>query len=170
MKKLLILLIFIFFLSGCGIYNLNSFVLPDDIEFLALVQELNTPEKICQYMADNFVYEPHNILLVPYQLYITKKGDCDDFAIFGIFFANYHNYETYQIALFYKDIRYNHYLAVYKENNKYNFSDNQSYILLEATDFREIANRYNFPLRNIVWLKYIVYDYDMNVVKTVYNN
>lgn len=166
MKKLILTLIFLLiFLSGCGFYNLGSFTLPDDIEFITLIQELDTPEKICQYMLENFTFEPHTFRLTPYQLYITRKGDCDDFSIFGVFFANRHNYETYQMAIFYKDIRYNHYLAIYKENNKYNFSDNQSYIFVETTNFREIADRYNFPLRDVVWLKYIVYNYDMNIIE-----
>lgn len=171
MRKLLlisILLISIILLSGCGIYNLSFFTLPDDNGFLALVQELDTPYKIGQYMLDNFSYEPHiGKPLSPYQLYLLGKGDCDDFSNFSTFIASYHNYETYQMFMDYEDTRYNHSLAIYKENNKYNFSDNQSYIFLEATNFREIADRYYFPSRDVIWLQYTVYDYDMNIVEQV---
>ena len=165
MKKLsliLILLTSIILLSGCGIYNLNCFTLPDDIEFLALIQELNTPKKICQYMADNFTYEAHAFYAPsPYTLWKTGRGDCNDFATFGIFIANYHDYETYLAKIYYKNTNYQHILAVYKENGYYTFSDNQyynpygqSYIL-----FSDIIQIYNG------WLSYIIYDYDMNIVK-----
>ena len=167
MKKILIpLMLIIFLLSGCSIYNLNNFTLPDDAEFLALIQELNEPRKICQYMLDNFTFEPHiGKPLTPYQLYLIRKGDCDDFKNYGLYFANHHNYTTYQIFMIYEDVRHNHCLAIYKENGKFNISDNQSYLFIEATNFREIADRYNFPLRDTIWLEYIVYDYDMNMIE-----
>jgi len=94
MKKIILLIIILILLTGCsGIYNLNIFILPDDIGFMALIEELDIPEKICQYMADNFTREQHDYPLTPYQLYITRKGDCDDFSNFAIFIANYHGYE-----------------------------------------------------------------------------
>ena len=54
MKKIISLIIVLIFLTGCsGLYNLNNFVLPDDSEFLVLIEELDTPQRICQYMIDN---------------------------------------------------------------------------------------------------------------------
>lgn len=169
MKKLIILLILsTFLLSSCGICNLNNFTLPNDSEFLTLVQELDTPEKICQYMQDNFKYEPHiSNILTPYELYLIKKGDCDDFSNFAIFIANYHNYETYQIKIFYSDTIYYHVIAVFKENGKYNFSDNQYYFPLEFANFREIVNYDSNYLVFKNWSKYIVYDYWNDVVEQV---
>lgn len=171
MKKLLIFFIlFTLFLSGCGLYNLNYFVLPNDAEFLALVQELDTPEKIGNYMLDNFTYKLHILnILTPYQLYITKKGDCNDFATFGIFIADYHGYETYQIKIF-NETSLRHYIAVYKEYSNYSITDNQYYFSGFRT-FKEIVNfdsEYMIPNRK--WLKYIVYDYWNNIVKQEYNN
>ena len=168
MKKLLILLILsTLLLNGCA-YSLNIFVLPSDTEFCALVEKLDTPRKICRYMLYNFTFEPHaGIPLTPYQLYILRKGDCDDFSNFAVFVANYHGYETYQIAISYENICYNHCLAIYKEDGKYNFSDNQTYIFVETINFREIVDRYNFPSRDVIWLQYIVYDYNMNIVEQV---
>ena len=115
MKKLLILLILsIFLLSGCNvIYNLSNFVLPDNAEFLALVQELDTPQKIGDYMLKNFTYQLHTYYAPnPYQLWLTKNGDCNDFATFGMFIANYHGYETYLIKIFDKTL-IKHYISVY---------------------------------------------------------
>ncbi|TET08497.1 MAG: hypothetical protein E3J83_03360 [Candidatus Atribacteria bacterium] len=167
MKKILFFLILsIFFLSGC----IHIFVLPDDAEFLALIEELNTPRKACQYMLDNFVYRP-NILkpINPYQLYLCKMGDCDDFSNWGVFFANYHNYETYQIKIYYKNTPYSHSLAVYKENGRYNFSNNQYYLFIQAENFEYIVIYDSYFLMEREWIKYIVYDYGMNVIEIGYN-
>ena len=168
MKRLLVLFILLLtiFLSGCGIYNLNSFVLPDDTEFLALIQELYTPEEICQYMLDNFESEEHPFIsLTPYQLFVTQKGDCNDFSTFAIFVANYHNYETYQIHIFFKGTSTEHMLGIYLENGKYNFSDNQYYIFTNSPDFKTIINYYDTFMTDLTWSKYIVYDYDMNIIE-----
>lgn len=162
MKKLLILLIlFIFLLSGC-IYN-------PTVEFSNLVEELDTPYKICQYMQDNFEIELHDITLTPYELYLIQKGDCDDFSTFAVFIANYHDYKTYQIKIYYKDVKNScHQIAVYKEN-KYSFSDNQLYFSATYNTFLEIVE-YDCALRIYpynIWRKYIVYDYNMNIIERV---
>ena len=168
MKKLsilIILLILTTFISGCGttLFDLNSWILPDDLEFLAMIQELDTPEKICQYMADNFEYEKHFFYSYnPYTIWQTKKADCKDYAVFGQFIANYHGYETYLIKI------NCHWLAVYKEN-QYSFSDNWRYYSPIYDTFSEIVE-YDFFLRNKIWSKYFVYDYDMNIIETGYNN
>ena len=169
MKKLLFLsILFIFILSGCGIYNLNNFVLPDDIEFLALIEELNTPEKICNYMKDNFESEEHYYYsLTPYQLYKVKKGDCNDFSAFSIFIANYHGYETYQILMLFPKPIYPidiwHAIPIFEEGNCYTFSENQYYNPYREcyNSFGEIMQIYNG------WIIYKVYDYNMNIIEQV---
>lgn len=172
MKIILLLIIILTFLAGCGsIYDLNNFILPDDIEFIRLVEELNTPKKICQYMLDNFTFKSYPyICLTPYQLYIIKKGDCNDYANFAIFIAHYHDYETYQIIMFFLNDTYRHSIAVYKED-LYSFSDNGYYFTgkYNYTTFLEIAE-YDCYLRDKKYLKYVVYDYDMNIVETGYND
>ncbi len=155
MKKYIIILILISLtLTGCGIYNLNSFILPDDLEFIQTIEELDTPEKIGQYIYNNFTYEahPYNVLS-PYSMWKTKKGDCNDISTFAVFVANYHGYKTYQV-FFYGDI--NHAIAVFIEDGQYTYiSDNKYYPI----DFRENINNYNY---------YEIYDYEMNLVKVVH--
>lgn len=155
MKKYIIILILIALtLTGCGIYNLNSFVLPNDLEFIQTIEQLDTPEKIGQYIYNNFTYEahPYNVLS-PYSMWKTKKGDCNDISTFAVFVANYHGYKTYQV-FFYGDI--NHAIAVFIEDGQYTYiSDNKYYPI----DFRENINNYNY---------YEIYDYEMNLVKVVH--
>lgn len=170
MKKLFFIsILFIFLLSGCGIYNLNNFVLPDDTRFIALVQELDTPRKISAYMIENFTYELHLLnILSPYQLYINKKGDCDDFANFAIFIAHHHSYETFLIKICYKNLAINHYLAIYKENGLYNFSDNQYYFSVNYDNFSDIVeldSQWIYDCYGYIWSKYIVYDFWNDIVE-----
>ncbi|MBA7591284.1 hypothetical protein ES708_33436 [subsurface metagenome] len=159
------------FLTGCGIYNLNYFVMPDDSEFLALVQELDTPRKICQYMTDNFIYEQHILnILNPYQLYIKRKGDCDDFANFAQFIANYHNYKTYLVEICYSNYPYKHYIVIYEENGFYNFSDNQIYILVNYDNIPDIVKldiQWHYNFYGHIWSSYTVYDYDNNIIENI---
>ena len=166
MKKILLSIIILILLTGCsGLYSLNDFILPDDIEFLALIEELDTPEKIGNYMMENFTYEKHDSLLTPYQVYKTKKGDCDDFAIFAIFIADYNNYPTFQIAITLEN-GMGHFLGVYVENSKYTYSNNRHYCPINVFTFKEIVlNACRFE-----WTKYTVYDYNNNITETGYNN
>lgn len=168
MKKMILLVLSLIFLTGCGIFDLNGWVTPDDKDFLACIQELNTPEKIGQYMQDNFIYEIHDFYAPdPYTLWQTKLGDCNDFSAFGIFIADYHDYETYQIEIF-DDTIFQHYVAVYNENIWYSITDCQNYYFGFST-FEEIAD-YVCDIRLKVWTKYIVYDYWNNIVEEIYNN
>lgn len=168
MKKVIILsLIIISLTTGCGICNLSNFILPNNLEFLVLIEELDTPKEICQYMQDNFISEKHPFYgLTPYELYKTKKGDCNDYSTFAIFVANYHGYTTYEIIISFGIIQ--HAIAVYEENGSYTFSSLGYYFDYETlqNSFRDIVDLYT----NYKWLGYKVYDYDMNIVEQVYND
>jgi len=167
MKKIILSIVILIFLAGCsGLYNLSNFVLPNDPEFLNLIEELNTPKKTCQYMPDNFEYESNSIALSPHQLFIIKKGDCDDFKNWAIYFPNYHGYKVYQILIEFpfleheEEERY-HMIGVFKEGGYYNISENMLYVECLCKDFREIMDFYLYR----GWISYIVYDYKMNFVE-----
>lgn len=165
MKKNFLLLAFVMFLVltliGCG-------VTPDNGEFIACIKELDTPEKIGNYMLENFTYEIHDFYtLSPYELWKTKKGDCDDFSAFGVFVADYHGYVTYQIKIF-DNTFYSHYVAVYDEDIWYSITDNR-YYYFGFNDFREIVD-YVCDIRDKVWTRYIVYDYWDDIIEEVYND
>lgn len=169
--------ILIILLSGCGIYNLDGFVMPDDMEFLAIVESLDTPEKIGTYMRANFVYEAHPFRAVsPYVLWQIKLGDCNDFSAFGTFIAEYHGYETWQIRVKEDDLFSSHWVGVYYEGwysltdcqyYLYSFTDCQNYWAKYKT-FREIVvATYSFRFSD--WLSYKVYDYEMNIIEVGIN-
>ena len=115
MKKYIILalLIIIVFLTGCGIYNLDNFIVPNDIQFLECVAGLDTVPKIAQYMTDNFTYKSIISPMSPYEVWQTKKCDCDGYAVFGVFVARQHGIEAYQVKVWYTN-EDKHMNAVYK--------------------------------------------------------
>lgn len=163
MKKIILLFIILIFLTaGCG-------TTPDDYgEFIACVEELDTPQKIGSYMLENFEYKIHDFwTLDPYELWQIKKGDCDDFSAFGVFAADYHGYETYQIKIW-DNTFYQHFVAVYNEDIWLSITDDQNYYF-GFDDFREIVD-YVCDIRDKVWTKYIVYDYWDDIVEEIYNN
>ena len=82
MKRLLILLILLIALTtGCGIYNLSYFTVPDDIEFIQVFESLRTPQEISDHMMNNFTYELHGLYAPdPYTLWKTGQGDCNDMS------------------------------------------------------------------------------------------
>lgn len=168
MKKLIGLMVIMLvagLFTGCGVFNLNGFVIPDDIEFINCIKELDTPKKIVDYIINNFEYEYHSITTIdPYTLWKKiKKGDCDIFSTFAVFVAHYNGYETYQIKVMMSLFK-GHTFAVYKEGDKYSFSDNFDYYEPEYETFREIVE-YFFTKENTEWNNYEVYDYGMNLIE-----
>ena len=120
-------------------------LLPDDLEFIATIEEVDTPEKIGNYMVENFTYEYHDgVCKDTYILWKTQKGRCSDFAQFATIIANYHGYETYSIAINANYPGYGnvgHALGVYAEDGKYTYSSNQYYYSgIKFNTFEEIVN------------------------------
>jgi len=168
MKKIILLFIIIIFLTvGCVRFNPDDYIIPDDGGFIAVINSLYTPYDIGNYMEENFTYEIHDFTAqTPYELYLSKKGDCDEFSAFGVFVANHHGYETYQIEIF-DNTFYQHYIAVYNEDIWLSITDNR-YYYFGFSDFEEAVDYVCF-IRNKIWTKYIVYDYWNNIVETIYN-
>ena len=151
--------------AGCVVYNINHFVIPDDQEFLETIEKLENPGIICNYMANNFVYEKHFNSLSPYQLWKTKKGDCNDFSNFATFVADYHGYETYQIWTFFKEGD-SHMLGVFVVNGKYDYSSNWLFYHTQFDTFIKIVDHNMNYYSSLYELKsYKVYDYGMNLVE-----
>ena len=169
MKKIILSIIILIFLTvGCVRFAPGDYVIPDDQEFIAVISTLYTPENIGNYMLENFTYEIHDFTAqTPYELYLSKKGDCDEFAAFGVFAANYHNIETWQMEIFDNTI-FSHYVAVYNEDIWLSITDNRNYFF-GFDDFKEIAE-YVCQIRNKDWKSYTAYDYGMNIVETGENN
>jgi len=167
--KILSSLLIIVLLVGCSpLYNLSNFNMPNDLEFIAMIEEENTPEKFCIYMQENYEWELHFLNYSPYQMWLanlkTKTGDCTDMSCAIVFAMNYHKYETYQIYIMFKHSIWGHILGVFVEDNKYTYSSNQYYHPIYANSFREIVNDY-FTYQPKELKSYTVYDYNNNIIE-----
>ena len=165
MKKIILFLILIIFLSGCSLCDLHDFVLPDDIEFIETIKTLDTPEKICSYIKENFIYEPHIFSAPdPYTLWKTKKGDCNDIATFAQFVAHFHGYDTYQMRIYFKKTFISHIMAVFEENGKYTYLNIKAYYPIYVSTFKEVVEHYFGMVKEYELDYYEIFDYDMNLI------
>lgn len=146
--------------------NPSTITMPDDLEFLAVVEQLDTPKKIADYMAKNFTYK-ENLRYTPdpYTLWQVKEGDCNDFSTFACFIANYHGYTTYQLLIIYEND--NHAIAVFQDIDNYGYTyytvlNVLNYYDFEHNSFTDICDYYGCH-----WIEYYVYDYSMNLIKHV---
>lgn len=171
--KISIILMITVLLTGCGIFQLSGWVLPDDNEYIACIETLDTPRKISAYMITNFTYEAHALWTPnPYTLWQTELGDCNDFATFGVFAYHWNGGEVYYIVISYIDDPVGHMIAVYVEDDGMSFSDNQfnSFYLRKTyfNSFDEIVEFDSTYYPNKVLRSYIVYDYWDNMVEVGY--
>ena len=163
MKVILICILCL--LCGCSfIYDLTNFTIPDDEEFLAVIESLDTPHKIVNYMEENFTSKIHpHYAPNPYIFWQLKEGDCNDFATFATFVAHYHGYEVYQIVVKASySAPYSHVLGVFMEDG-YSYSDNCIYNDIHAETFEEIVN-HHIKTWGVTLYGYTVYDYNMNFI------
>ena len=181
MKKtlLIISILSIIFLTGCGLFNVNGWICPeDDQEFMELVNSLNTPEKICKYM-ESFKWNISLHTYSPYQMYLANlkdyndTGDCDDFATFATWVARYHGYEVYRIYLWGKFTGFYglplilpHVMGVFVEDGKYTYSNCYLYNPLYADNFKSIIQDYELTQYPVIFYK--VYDYENNLIEKGY--
>lgn len=179
MKRILIIGLFLVLLLavGCEVFDLGGFILPENNEFEILINGLNTPELICEYM-ENFDWNISVHTYSPYQMYLANleswnnTGDCDDFATFGVFVANLHKYETYRVLMWCKFTGFYglplilpHVIAIYVEDNKLTYSTNQHYVPLYADydDFEAIIAHFEF--QNYKVIRWRIADYNGNLVE-----
>ena len=169
MKKIILCLLITFLLSGCySFYDLSDYVMPNDAEFLEVIERENTPRKFCNYMQENYVWELHFSNYSPYQMWLanvkTKAGDCNDMSCAIVFAMDYNEYETYQILVYFKNSVIAHALAVFVEDGKYTYSSNQYYHPIYVNTFREIVDDY-FTYQSKEYKSYKVYNYDNDLIE-----
>ena len=124
MRRILLITMVCLLLSGCGIYNLDGFVVPNDTHFLECVDSLDTVPKIAQYMEDNFTYEIRYLdALSPYDMFLIEIGDCNDYGAFGVNAWREQGHEAYQVLITYVNQMTTHVNAVYKVGELWHITD-----------------------------------------------
>jgi hypothetical protein len=152
-KLILVLILIMLFLTGC------SSTIPNDTEFMQVVEGLNTPEKIAQYMYFNFEYEYQAYgVKTPLELFNLKKGDCNDFSNWIASIGYYHGYETYQLRMIFDGV--NHWLGIFDMGNYLIYTDNQFINTTPYNSFEEIAEFYSIVSGKKL-IDYEVYNYEL---------
>jgi hypothetical protein len=64
--------------------------------FTEAVNKLDTPEKLVNYMRENFKskFREGHISYLPVEFFHIKEGDCKDLATFGSYVLNQHGYDV----------------------------------------------------------------------------
>jgi len=166
-KKLLIIgLLLMVLLTGCGTFNLFPWVIPDDLEFITVVAELDTPQKICDYLKDNFTFTVHYLYAPsPYCFWLAKEGDCNDFADFGRFVAHQHGYETYKLMISFKYTIIGHAMTIYVQDGKYDYQNVKRLYTIQADTFREVMEDFESYTTKWSIKSYKVYDWDNHLIE-----
>jgi hypothetical protein len=123
MKKLFVLgmvLFFGLFFVGCS-WVTTPLIIPDnggmdvyDSQFISLLNELNTPLELLNFLSTCHYNKEHNGVYTPYEFYIKKEGDCADFGIFSCYVLNYHDYIVYSVPIFFLNESAGHLLTIFE--------------------------------------------------------
>lgn len=170
-------------MTGCDwsdyIYDMNQCVPPEQYSqaFANVIYSLNTPQKICNYMAANFDYEAHPYdVQSPYETWTSKEADCNDSSEFFVY-ACYVNrigsksgYAGCQIYLTRSDQKA-HTLGLYWDGSYWDYSNVFNYKNVNKSTFAAIVQHYDDSIGASV-VDYIVYNFGMQVVQDPedYNN
>ncbi len=200
MKKLTVLMIIVLFVgllfAGC-----NNLTTPEPIDEIgtgivtkalygvfdltgynsstvnSVMASYDHPSEIVSYMASHFTkVVNHDEPWSPYDFYVNKWGDCNDFSTYGIYCA----YKTadmpktslYQVYLKYNNGKY-HMLALYAlyptfpefnfgySSNKYYYHDSSFYNWVECVKHHDTKTT-----ADVVWAK--LYSYDLDFMQKWY--
>lgn len=145
-KKALIITL-AFFCAGCGItkcvtaesYTATS----EQTSYSTTVTNLNTPQKIFDWMLLNLHYMPDQTKSDEFRsaelTYELRYGDCDDYANFASTILQKHGYQVEILSIF--NQTQGHAVCVWQENNgSYNFLSNINIYYVQAKSYAEIAS------------------------------
>ncbi|MCB9800267.1 MAG: transglutaminase-like cysteine peptidase [Candidatus Omnitrophica bacterium] len=114
--------------------------------FHQLADELKTPDQIARYMWKNFTVESdqrqfgqEEYWQSPDQMLETKRGDCEDFAMFAAEMLKKNGFSSFLINV-YGD-RYAHTVAVFKENGVYHVIDGTDVKRYNAQSLDELFSK-----------------------------
>ena len=144
------ILIIVLLLSGCEVNLKVPYLHPiifdlchwssSNSSFVSCINNLKTPEQICQYMEDHFTYKSPVVFgKSPYDMWKNTYGDCRDYSCFGSYVAQKHGYTAYDM---YMNLSVgSHINGIYKEGSSYSYSNCYGY-RSGFSSFQAIVNDY----------------------------
>jgi hypothetical protein len=137
----------IFCCAGCGITKQisgeDSSTTAAQTTYAATIKNLNTPQKIFDWMLVNLHYMPDQSKNDEFRsaelTYELRYGDCDDYANFASTILRQHGYQVEILSVFNKT--QGHAVCVWQENDgSYNFLSNINIYYVYAKSYTEIAS------------------------------
>ena len=139
------------FLTGCGTLNqqiindarMEAQNVKEAQSFSAVVQRLDTPQKVYDWMSTNIVYRsdqgPEDEFRDAETTFKLGYGDCDDYAKFADYVLSKHGYSTTLVSIF--TAKQGHTVCVWKDTDeKLNQLSNTGIQYLGADDLMSIAD------------------------------
>ncbi len=138
-------------LSGCGQVNqqivsdahAEAQELKEASSFETVVQDLNTPQKVYDWMRTNITYRQDTSAADEFcdaeTTFARGYGDCDDYAMFANYVLEQHGYAT-QVVSVYTETQ-GHAVCVWKdEHNKMNAISNTGVQEISAPNLMNVAD------------------------------
>lgn len=142
--------------------------MPNNIEFYELVMELDTPEKICNWLEEKITPVLHILYAPsPYDFWKLKEGNCNDYADFGRWVAAQHGIETYGVRIVFKGI-IGHAMTIYVINGKYDYQNVALYKNIQVDTFREVIDHWQTTITKRIWTRYSIHDKNNHIVEIGY--
>ena len=136
----------------------NAQLLDRTLSLANLSLELKTPENIAHYMWRNFVFETdqrqfgrEEYWQSPQELMQTRKGDCEDFAVFAYELLKRQGIQTFLLNVY--GGSFAHTVCVFKDKGKYQIIDGSDIKRVNASSLDELSKKiYPFwePLRKFI--------------------
>jgi len=106
----------------------------NDPQFISLLNQLDNPQKLQQWLEKNIKYKEHDGKYTPYEFYLFREGDCGDYACFVCYILNYHDYDVNFVGMQASDS--GHGIAVFKNKNKeITFYESLTYFNIDFSEY-----------------------------------
>lgn len=126
----------------CCIMAATATALPDRVlSFSNFAPQLDTPEAIADYLWKNFVFEKDQRLYgksdywqSPEEFLKTRKGDCEDFAIFAQALLRRNGISSFLLSIYGRG--YAHTVCVFLQNGVYHMMDGSQIVHTKTSNLK----------------------------------
>lgn len=132
-------------LSLCLLSDANAQVLSRNLSLRDLSEQLKTPEAVAHFMWSHFSFEKDRRQFGneenwqrPDQFLTTKKGDCEDFALFAYEILKQNGIRAFVFNVYGEG--YGHSVCVFLENGRYQILDGTDVFRINAENLDEVAS------------------------------
>ena len=126
----------------------NAQIFEPQISLRDLAPSLSTPELIAHFMWQHFSFESDPVHFgrkdywqSPEELFIARRGDCEDFALFAQELLKRNGIPSFLMSIYGKGV--GHTVCVFKENGKYHVIDGVRVARYGSKTLQELSSEIN---------------------------